>query len=292
MLSLWDKLLNFKSQRGQALLIIVLVLVVATTVGLSIISRTITNLRTAEDQENSQKALAAAEAGVEQAMKTNSSIASSFSSGTSYTTNITLAKADANTAFFLNGGKSIYKNDGGTIWITPYSTDSSKLFTTTWTGNLTVYWGSTNDVCTANLSNTMAALEIVVLLGPKASPSVRTYGFDPCTGAKAPASPARATSESFQIPGAGAILDTNFGTRTFPYSTTISISQGLMVKVIPLYANTYVATVASVNLPLQGSFISSVGTSGNTQRKITVFQGYPEIPSELFPYSLLILPNE
>lgn len=292
MLKLWDKLFDLKHQRGQALLIIVLVMVVATTVGLSIISRTVTNLRTAEDQENSQKALAAAEAGVEQAMKTESSIASSFLSGTSYTTSITLAKADANTAFFLNGGKSIYKNDGGTIWITPYSPDSSELFTTTWTGDLTLYWGSPSDVCTNNLSNTMAALEIVVLMGPKASPSVKTYGFDPCTGAKAPVSPDRRSAENFQTPDQGAILDTNFGTRTFSYSAAIPISQGLMVKVIPLYANTYIAFKASLNLPLQGSFISSVGKSGNTQRKITVFQGYPEIPSELFPYSLLILPNE
>jgi len=285
MRKLWDKLSNFKSQEGQALLIIVLIMVVATTVGLSIISRTVTNLRTAENQQSSQKALAAAEAGVEQAMKTNSSIQSSFLSGTSYTTSITMAQASANTAFFLNGGDSIYKNDGGTIWITPYSADSSKLFVTTWTGNLTVYWGSSSDVCTNNLSNTMAALETVVLLGPKASPSVKTYVFDPCTDRKA-------VDNLNGAIGSGATLDTNFGRRTFPYSATISINQGLMIKVIPLYADTFVAAKANIDLPVQGSFISSVGSSGTTQRKITVFQGYPEIPSELFPYSLLILPNE
>ncbi len=50
----------FKNQSGQALLIIVLVMVVALTIGLSVASRTITNLRTSREQASSQKALSAA----------------------------------------------------------------------------------------------------------------------------------------------------------------------------------------------------------------------------------------
>lgn len=295
MLPKLSKWFYFKSQKGQALLIIVLVMVVATTVGLSIISRTVTNLKTAEDQQNSQKALAAAEAGVEQVIKTNSSIPSAnFTSGTSYSTTITAAQAAVSSVYAVDGGNPIKKNVGATVWITPYSSDPTIIFTTSWLGNLTVYWSSPSDVCLNNnpANNTMAALEIVVLSGSKASPSVKTYGYDACTGAKAPVSPDRKTSENFQAPGAGATVATNVGNVTYASSVTISIAQGLLVKVIPLYADTIVGVKADHVLPQQGSFINSLGTSGTTQRKITVFQGYPEIPSELFPYNLLILPNE
>ena len=50
-----------KDQSGQALLIIVLVLVVALTVGLSVSSRSIINLKNTQDQASSQKALSAAD---------------------------------------------------------------------------------------------------------------------------------------------------------------------------------------------------------------------------------------
>ncbi len=44
------------NQRGQILLIIILVMVVALTIGLSVVSRSIVTLRTTEEEENSQKA--------------------------------------------------------------------------------------------------------------------------------------------------------------------------------------------------------------------------------------------
>ena len=58
-------------QKGQVLLVVVLVMVVALTVGLSLASRSITNLRITSDDENSQRAFSAAEAGVERAVKGN-----------------------------------------------------------------------------------------------------------------------------------------------------------------------------------------------------------------------------
>jgi len=66
------------NQKGQALLIVVLVMVVALTVGLSIASKTIISLRTSTEEANSQKALAAAEAGIEQALKTNQIASGTF----------------------------------------------------------------------------------------------------------------------------------------------------------------------------------------------------------------------
>ena len=65
---------NLLNQKGQALLIVVLVMVVALTVTLSLVSRSVVDLKTSTDQADSQKALAAAEAGAEQAIKANAAV--------------------------------------------------------------------------------------------------------------------------------------------------------------------------------------------------------------------------
>src|SRR3972149_7458157 len=61
---------------GQVFLIVLLVMVIALTVGLSVASRNIVSLRTSEEERDSQRALAAAEAGIEQSLKTNSTVGS------------------------------------------------------------------------------------------------------------------------------------------------------------------------------------------------------------------------
>lgn len=52
-------------QPGQVLILVLLVVVVSLTIGLSVASRNITNLRTATQTEQSQRAFSAAEAGIE-----------------------------------------------------------------------------------------------------------------------------------------------------------------------------------------------------------------------------------
>ncbi len=269
-----------KNQKGQALLIVVLVMVVALTVGLSVVSRTITNLRNTSEQESSQKALAAAEAGVERAIKANSTtttpIGNSLGNNASYSYTVTQVSGAG--AIAVNGGSLVSKNDGIYVWLVPYSL----TFSPTWAGDtLTIYWGSPSDVCTQNLStNTMAALEIEIISGTKANPTVRRMAYDPCSGAGA-----RQASNNFASPTSNTTVTNSAG--TFHYTAVISgISNGILAKVSPLYASTKIGVQGNLALPPQGNIITSTGTVDNSQRKITVFQSYPELPSELFPYTL------
>lgn len=261
-------------EKGQALLIVVLVMVVALTVGLSIASKTIINLRTSTEEANSQKALAAAEAGVEQAIKTNQ-IGNNVASGTftdtstSYQTSVTSVSG---VSFLMNGGNPVLSDNGADLWLSDYSTDPTKLFTTSlYNGSLTIKWGSSNNPCND------AALEIVILSGVNRQSAVSTrYTYDACAS--------RANSNNFKQVGLN--QSTTLG-KTFFYQTDpITVSSGLIGRVIPLYFNTSVGVVGSSALPSQGTTITSTGTSGTTTRKINVFQGYPEIPSEFFPYNL------
>src|SRR3989344_2066165 len=90
---------HWERQKGQVLLIVVLVMIVALTVGLSLISRSVTNLRTSTEEAESQKALAAAEAGVEQALKLGTAPAGDRNLGSNNTTYSTKVTAISGASF-------------------------------------------------------------------------------------------------------------------------------------------------------------------------------------------------
>ena len=262
-----------KNQKGQALLIIVLVMVVALTIGLSVASRTITNLRNTREQANSQKALSSAEAGVEQAIKNNvavgQTLSGNFSGNTSYATTITQA-GSGTSSFLLNGGSIVPKNDAIYVWLTPYSTISANLWQSPWTGTLRVYWGNSSTSC----SN--AAIEVALITGTKANPTVSRSAYDPCA--------ARQGVNSFSNPISS--VNSISGTTTY-YRADISVSNGLLVRVNPYYLSSPIAVSGTTAIPSQGNIITSTGiTDNSTQRKVTVYQGYPEIPAEFFPFIL------
>ncbi len=261
-----------KGQKGQALLIIVLVMVVALTVGLSVASRTITNLRNTREQASSQKALSAAEAGIEQAIKSGVPVAGSFTGNTTYNTTVTQVNGTA--PFVLNGGSSVAKNDAVYVWITPFTSNFTTVWPPTGFADLTIYWGDNTGDCNN------AAIEISVISGSKASPVITRYTADPCG---TPTSERRGTNNFGNV----ATSNTTISGIRFYYQKTVTITNGLLVRVNPVYKATFMGASGSVALPGQGSIITSTGTSDDTtQRKVTVFQGYPEIPAEFFPYIL------
>ncbi len=276
-------------QKGQVLLIVVLVMVVALTVGLSVASRSITNLRITTDDENSQRAFSAAEAGIERAVKGNCTdttngciISKDFSEGFSEnkTTFETKVTPILGAEFLVKGGVQVKQDEGSDVWLSQYSTDPSELYTHQWNGDLTVYWGDTSADC-SNLS-TVAALQVMVLAGDRAAlqnATLTQYAFDPCASSRGNNFSPPTTSSSVQI-----------DSQTFTYGATISIANGLLMRVIPLYTNTTLGIKKASGteiFPIQGQQIISTGASGGTVRKVTFIQSYASIPSEFFQYALI-----
>jgi hypothetical protein len=265
-------------QKGQTMLIVVLAIVIALTVGLSIASRSIINLKTTTEEINSQKALSAAEAGIEKALQkltsTQTPITGSFDVGKS--TFSTTVDSVSGTNILLNGGNIVNKDQGVDLWLLAHDQSGIIDYSSPWSGAINIYWGQRDDTCVSGEANTMAALEIVVVSGTQATQSLKRYTVDPCQN--------RAdTNQLNKIDGnpdpEGTVSD-----KFFPYSrANIQITSGLVARIIPLYASTPIAVVANPGLPAQGSVINSVGKSGATERKITVFQGYPSLPVEYFP---------
>ncbi|HUD09327.1 MAG TPA: hypothetical protein VMR77_00775 [Patescibacteria group bacterium] len=283
---------NFQSQKGQALLIVVLAMVVALTVGLSVVSRSITNLKNSQQEIDSQKALSAAEAGVELAIKNGANVGNpNFSTSTSYQTS--LATVSGDTAFLLNGNNKVSKDDAMYIWLTPYSTDPSRLFQDTdasgqndrWSGNLDLYWENSSVTCdVSGNDNNYAALEVAVVWGSRADPKVTRYVYDSCSN--------RVSQNHFTTPDSVNANNPISGITLQNEAKIPQITDGFLVRVVPLYADSYIGVLGTpvsggLVLPSQGTIITSIGTTDNNiTRKLDVFQGYPEIPAELFPFSL------
>ena len=265
----------FHSEAGQILLVVVLVIIVVTTIGLSLASRSITSLRTSTEEAESQKALAAAEAGVERLLEKSAPTANGTTiTGTLPTANY-LATIDQRSAtkFLMNGGNSVPKDEGTDLWLTNYSSDPLNRYNSPpggWNGTLHVYWGTDS----SNPCNN-PALEIIIVTGTAGNPVSKRYTYDPCL--------ARQSENHFGLPSPS-------GGMSLPYgSDGIDVVGGLIARVIPLYGSTIVGVDGgNTALPLQGFFINSTGTSGQTSRKIRVFKGYPQTYLPYLSYGLFV----
>ena len=271
-----------QKQKGQVFLIVILVMVIALTVGLSLVSRSVITVKTTSEEADSQKAFNAAEAGVEIALQKSQS-----------TTDVTIGqKTLANNAVIqqvlihpitgssivLNDGNPVSQDQGIDIWLTTYPDYSGNP----WTGKMYVYWGSKNG-CND------AAIEAIIISGTSSTDKnakIERYGIDPCGTNSVDPSKNRTGQNKFSpASGSGSVNGTRFN-----FSTSIPIINGLLVRVIPLYANTPLGIVgydnsspqALQNFPSQGRIITSTGVFGTTQRKVSFFQGYPLLPSEFF----------
>lgn len=277
-------------QAGQAVLIIVLILVVGLTVGLAVASRSITNVRISTEEENSQRAFSAAEAGIEKALKTTCpptcTLDSQFSSDTNASFSTTISNIQGDT-MVINGGSTVVRDDGIDIWLVDHDpTTKVPIYTTPWLGKLTVYWGNIADTeC-----NT-AAIEIVVISNTTALPKSTRYAYDPCLARRS----VNNLSNNLVSASGETISGQNFKFKINPPIDTVTPGgnsyQGFIARVIPLYKDTIIGVKATaadgttpLNLPSQGFRVNSTGTSGQTQRKINYYQGYAGLPSEFFPY--------
>ena len=258
-------------QAGQTLLIVVLIMVVSLTIGLSIASKTITNLRTTTEEADSAKALSAAETGVAQSIKSGGNVTGSFSPTLSFNTSIAIVSG---TTLLVNGGNVIPQDEGADVWLIPHNSSGSLDFSQgSWNGtSLTIYWGDGSGGCNN------AALEIITITGTQLNPVSNRGAFDPCS--------TRSLANKFQ--SVVQSVNTVSG-KTFYYTANISVTSGLLVRIIPLYTNIVLAVSGGLNaLPSQGSIISSSGKSGNVERKISVVANYASLPSEFFSYGLFV----
>lgn len=104
-------------ERGQILLIVVLVMVTALTIALSVAARSITNTRSSEESANSEQAFSAAEAGIEKSLTSNTAVTGSLTNNASYTTTVVTV---GGVEFPMNNGSPVLKDEPADLWLSTY----------------------------------------------------------------------------------------------------------------------------------------------------------------------------
>lgn len=286
--------LPLQSDGGQVLLIVILVIVIASTIGLSLASRSITSLRTSTEEAESQKALAAAEAGIERAIQGSIPIAvegNNPSNNSSYFTQFTQVQSSS---FLISGGNIIPKDEGADVWIVSHDNNNNPIYSEAQSVQfLNLYWGSTSEAC--GTSTAPAAIQAIVVSRNKSTGEIKShrYAYDSCASRISGNNFTQADSGSYAVNGISGII---FGNRTAPENDLAkNVNDIVFMRVVPIYKDTVVGVSACNHagnnctpLPSQGYIISSTGTSGATNRKLTVFKGYPQTYLPYLSYGLFV----
>ena len=160
------------NQKGQILLIVVITMIVALTVGLSIASRTVTELRLSRQNEESQRAFNAAEAGIDRVLQQGGEITLEEQLGNNSTFAVTATEYDGS-QIVLNNGEEVDQDVGADVWLSVYPDFSSQIAS----GRLTIYWGDEDQTNCTETSPVRPALQAVVLQGDIAAPQIVKYLF-------------------------------------------------------------------------------------------------------------------
>jgi len=291
-----------KKQKGQILLIVILVVIVASTIGLSLASRSITSLRTSTEEAESQKALAAAEAGMERAIQGNIPMGArdNLTNNSNYATTVTQVQSSS---FLINGGNLIPKDEGADIWFVNHNADGTLDYSSVLSPQfLHLYWGSPSEICGS--SNAPAAIQAIVILRNKNTGENKSYRYvyDSCPSRRSGNNFTLSDSGAFTVPGIfkdDGITQVTFGNRTPESGANSDLAKGVsdvvFIRVIPIYKDSVIGIYACnrtgnncTSLPSQGYVITSTGTSGQANRKLTVFKGYPQTYLPYLSYGLFV----
>lgn len=270
------KKLNINNH-GQIVLILVLLTVVGLTIGLSLISRSITDVRITSQIEQSSRAFSAAEAGIETALAGRVEFGPTGS--------VSLPGATANYSVNAIGGNAdpfkLPNTDIGetqTVWLIEHNADD--------TINESGYFypvDSLLDICWGDKEGSFPAILVSIFYKDGNDYKLAKKAYD-----------SQNRGNNFQIGDIlGDYCSLGFrykktivaGSDSDPNSDDFNVAPGsilILMRIQPLYEKAALAVAPSTNLPVQGKVITSIGqTETSVVRKIQVYQGYPVLPSLL-----------
>lgn len=260
-----------KRDSGQVLLITLLVLTIATTVALSLIGRSTTDLSVSRQLEESARAFSAAEAGIEQALQSGTGGTQVLTAGSSYDVAITSIGGAAGTYVLP---KKTPRGVTETIWLVAHDSAGALVETPTYTGN-------TIDLCWSSES-TLPALVVSALYKESTDGS-----YNMVRVALDPDVDRQASGNFTAVSAAGTNCNAqNYYRYTVDFTdlgVTPAADTILALRIRPEYADTsIIIDPGGFIIPQQGNRIESVGaTQGGVSRKVIVYQQY-RAPSSVF----------
>jgi len=288
-------------QKGQIILVLILIMTVALAIGLSIVQKSLVNVSTASKVEQSSRAFSAAEAGIEKALKGDTTL-QSFSGSSSSIKEITdtgLTPCVPGQAGCVQGvgirqvvleKEPLAKEDTAHVWLADLNSSSNPPTPFYTQSSLDVYWG--------NSSIDKAALELTLVYYDGSLYKSRKWYLDDISATRNPAN----GFDTVSCPGTY-----QFGTNTYQCKKTLGDGTGINNGPLPsgspnilmlirarllynttrqLFAVQAVGTCGSeCSLPPQARTIFSTGASGETQRRVKVYQENRVVP-QFFDYAI------
>lgn len=263
-------------EAGQIILILILVMTVALVIGISVVQRSLSDISTSSKVEQSGRAFSAAEAGIEKAIQSDSPITTSVDLGNNSVLQ-SVEKADVPAANQALEYPPIGKEEMAQVWLANPST-LTQYYNEPY---LEIAWGATN------ISNPddKPAIEINVVYLAGSSYQSKKFYFDSNSN--------RASSNGFNSVSCSdnpATLNTSMGNDRVFYCRNSLIMTDLynasailmLLRARILYSSTSQPFAVLpwggscgtnvCSLPPQARIFTSIGTAGDTQRKIQVFR--------------------
>ena len=259
------------SEAGQVLLIAVMLLAVTLTVILSVTFSSRTDTQLTKLEEENQKALAAAEAGIEAALKSGTGSAILIGNAGSLPQNgerilpgdefkgEASVTEDYNKSSFV--APLIQKDEQYTFYMGDYDKNSNSVGASL-AQDLTICFGDDNQ-------NTPSAVEITLVKGT--IPTLTRYVIDTAD-----------RINNAETTTGDSCPDGDFTTAKKITAAAVG-GDTKLVLVRVFYNSTKILFSRTANLPSQGKFVSSEATSQTgVSKKVELFQSYPQIPSDFF----------
>lgn len=286
--------LSVKSNSGQALLVILLIMAVVLTIGLATISRSVTDIKISEQTEDSARAFSAAEAGVEAILSGLGTSGINFGAGSnlSVNTSTTSLLTNGNTEFLYP--EKLNQNEVATIWLTDLSlyNKATGVYGALYnTNDITFAWG--NSGYSVNSVNT-PAMEVSIyynsggikvakfMLDPNPkNTDERANGF-----CKADVGRTNCPAEILSFSTSGTV----YGGQNLQYLANIKtagLTNMYFARLRMLYNDIShsVGVKSATALPSQGDKIAATGTSNQATRKVEVYRLNPA-PPDIFDFAL------
>ena len=287
---------SHNSQNGQVLVAILLIMMVGLTIGLFLMSRTTTDISVTTKVSDSSRAFNAAEAGVEEAIRSITSLTFAtpypVASGVTYTVSNSNLGAAPGSIYPAQKMEPTKVSKSFTVWFVPHNDTTGVVLDTS-----PVYINNSLDICFALNPATPAILPAIgVTLFYRINTAIPTYGssyngYDSVV--------ARAAVDHL-IPASSAPGPCGVGYNyraqvNFPVHFNINVNAGfpptrtytlIRAAIRALYTDTAIAVIpVGSALPKQGNNIYSVGKAGETSRRINVQEQYT-VPAPFLEYAV------
>jgi len=264
---------KMRKNSGQALLVILLVMAVGLTVGLAVISRSITDISISRQEEESARVFSVAEAGIEQALKLGYAPEGGIDVG-GITATVTKTDLGKSLGFAFPGEYGV--GDIQTLWLVEHKEDGSLDTSNKYSAStIEVYWGKEGGI--------VPALE-VTLIYEQSGVKIMRWALDPD-----PDSERDNNFDNDISPGS------QLGGKSFKYKKSLNLPcavTGVLcyaLRLRLLYNNQpQILGVKGVSgLPSQGACYESTATNPQTgvTRKVRQCQLH-KAPPEIFDYVL------